>query len=134
MNVCRWKVAKTQMQQSQWSIKTEKKLNTQTNKQTPTDRNASVSRARAGCGGTEKNDSWSKVSYVNYFMDFNESAHVRNINHHFSLFYLMRDCFAFNLCTNRSFVRSSILWYIFLLMRFLLLNWFQVYYTRTLCK
>lgn len=52
------------------------KSSTSTHKQTPTDRNASVSRARAGCGDTEKNDSWSKVSYVNYFMDFNVSAHV----------------------------------------------------------
>lgn len=46
--------------------------------------------------------------------------------------HLTRDCFAFNLCTNRSFVRSSILWYFFLMLMRFLINWFQVYYTRTL--
>lgn len=36
-----------------------------------------VWQARAGCGDTKKNDSWSKVSNVNYFMDFDLRVSMR---------------------------------------------------------
>lgn len=93
----------------------------------------------------EKNDSWSKVSYVNYFMDFDVyTCAVLTITFPYS------PCLAYasnktvciqSACIGRSFFKSIFLlfqmWLFFGLNLFFIcfsifFNWSQVYYTSTL--
>lgn len=111
-----------------------------------------VWQARAGCGDTKKNDSWSKVSNVNYFMDFDlrvsmRGAHmwaaILTITFPYSIAYasnvysiLWIQSFALHRLSIRSAIQFFFSLFLFLLLfifcsLLFLLNWFQVCYTST---